>query len=57
MFIAFLHCKNCVYLCIYDLFHIQLSYDTLTDPWNTGMYVKLGIHFPHAYDMPGSYAV
>jgi len=20
-----LHCKNCVYLCIYDLFHILLS--------------------------------
>ena len=41
--ILFLHCKNCLYLCIYDLFQILLSSETLKDPWNVCTYVCIKI--------------
>jgi len=31
-------------LCIYDLFHILLSYDTLMLPWNVCVYVCVDGH-------------
>ena len=40
-----LHCKF-EYLCIYDLFHILLSYDTLADPQGVCVYMHAYMALP-----------
>ena len=41
---SILHCKNGVYLCIYDLLTFCCLCDRLMDPWNVYMYVCMYVH-------------
>jgi hypothetical protein len=39
MFKVFCNVNVCMFLYVYDLFHILLSCDKIMDPWNICMYV------------------
>jgi hypothetical protein len=44
MCVLFYTVNYTVCICIQDLFHILLSYDTLMDPWNAYKHVCMYIH-------------